>query len=45
MPDFLVTSWRLPRNICYGEVAGKLVPAEFELNSASNETRVQIQHR
>ena len=29
--DFLVTSWRLPRNICYGEVTGKLVPVEFEL--------------
>jgi len=31
MPDFLVTSWRLPRNICYGEVTGKLVPVESEL--------------
>ena len=29
--NFLVTSWRLPRNICYGEVTGKLVPVEFEL--------------
>jgi len=34
MPDFLVTSWRLPRSICYGEVTGKLVPVEFELNVA-----------
>ena len=25
-------SWRLPRNICYGEVMGKLVPVEFEFN-------------
>ena len=25
--NFLVTSWRLPRNICYGEVTGKLVPS------------------
>ena len=32
--NFLVTSWRLPRNICYGEVTGKLVPMEFELYSA-----------
>jgi len=32
--NFLVTSWRLPRNICYGEVTGKLVPVEFELNPA-----------
>jgi len=30
--NFLVTSWRLPRNICYGEVTGKLVPVEFELS-------------
>ena len=30
--NFLVTSWRLPRNICYGEVTGKPVPVEFELN-------------
>ena len=30
--NFLVTSWRLPRNICYGEVTGKLVPVEFELH-------------
>ena len=30
--NFLVTSWRLPRNICYGEVTGKLqVPVELEL--------------
>ena len=29
--NFLVTSWRLPHNICYGEVTGKLVPVEFEL--------------
>ena len=29
--NFLVTSWRLPRNICYGEVTRKLVPVEFEL--------------
>jgi len=29
--NFLVTSWRLPRNICYWEVTGKLVPVEFEL--------------
>ena len=29
--NFLVTSWRLPRNIYYGEVTGKLVPVEFEL--------------
>jgi len=29
--NFLVTSWRLPRNICYGEATGKLVPVEFEL--------------
>ena len=33
MPDILVTSWRLPHNICYGEVTGKLVPVEFELNT------------
>ena len=36
MPDFLVTSWRLPRNICYGEVTGKLVPVEFELKGVTN---------
>jgi len=35
MPDFLVTSRRLPRNICYGEVTGKLVPVEFELLSVA----------
>ena len=29
--NFLVTIWRLPRDICYGEVTGKLVPVEFEL--------------
>ena len=33
--NFLVTSWRLPRNICYGEVTGKLVPVEFELDKVS----------
>ena len=39
--NFLVTSWRharharLPRNICYGEVTGKLVPVEFELYPAA----------
>ena len=32
--NFLVTSWRLPRNICYREVTGKLVPVEFELYRA-----------
>jgi len=32
--NFLVTSWRLPRNNCYGEVTGKLVPVEFELKTA-----------
>ena len=32
--NILVTSWRLPRHICYGEVTGKLVPEEFELYSA-----------
>jgi len=32
--NFLVTSWRLPRNICYWEVTGKLVPVEFELYHA-----------
>jgi len=31
--NFLVTSWRLSRNICYGEVTGKLVPVEFELEA------------
>jgi len=34
--NFLVTSWRFPRNIYYGEVTGKLVPVEFELKHASN---------
>ena len=29
--NFLVTSWRLLRNICYVEVTRKLVPVEFEL--------------
>ena len=33
--NFLVTSWRLTRNICYGEVTGKLVPVEFELVAAT----------
>ena len=32
------SSWRLPRNICYGEVTGKLVPVEFELYSFATET-------
>ena len=31
--NFLVTSWRLSRNICYGEVTEKLVPVEFKLNA------------
>ena len=31
--NFLVTSWRHARHICYGEVTGKLVPVEFELNT------------
>jgi len=38
--NFLVTSWRLPRNICYGEVTGKLVPVEFELK----QTRTAFQN-
>ena len=39
--NFLVTSWRLPRNICYGEVTGKLVPVEFELYVTSTSCLVQ----
>jgi len=35
--NFLVTSWRLSRNICYGEVTGKLVPVEFELYTAGSD--------
>jgi len=37
--NFLVTSWRLPRNISYGEVTGKLVPVEFELQCTNNTYR------
>ena len=41
----LVTSWRLPRNICYGEVTGKLVPVEFELKAVPDLHLIETVHQ